>query len=264
MTKWAATLLCLVTFNSYSCQLDVRLEQFSPESQKNNNTWFGIDIDLTKALLNEVPCSFSVLEISWARALVMLRSGELDLLLNVSKTGEREKDYYFIGPIRNETIIFATYKNLNYTLDTIGDLIKLDKPVAIQRNAYYGKDIQRLLEHKDYKESFVHVPNNETKLRLLKHGRISGFLEAKRNIIHGIKNDNNYKDLWFPDLVIHHNPVYFALSKRSINASLKQKISESFSRLVAQGKIKAILLKHQSKSLPATMVERGETRKVYE
>lgn len=246
MSKWGLIFFYLTTVSSYSCELDVRLEQFSPESQKTKyNNWFGIDMDLTQALLHEAQCSFTVLEVSWARALLMLNRGEIDLILNVSRTSDREKNYYFIGPIRHETIVFATYKHENYPLNTIADILKLDKPIAIQRDAFYGEAIQNLLEQADYKESFVHVANNETKLRLLKRGRISGFLEAKRHVIHGIENDSNYDGIWFPDLVIHQNPIYFALSKKSIDESLKQRISDSFERIVAQGKIKEIVLKHQ-------------------
>jgi polar amino acid transport system substrate-binding protein len=175
----------------------------------------------------------------------MLTQGELDLLINVSKTSKREEDYYFLGPIRHETIVFVTYKHLNYTLNTIEDIVKLDKPIAIQRHAYYGKAMENLIQQAQYKESFVSVADNETKLRLLKHGRISGFLEAKRYISHGIANDKEYKGLWFPELVIHHNPIYFALSKKSIDEELKQKISDGFVRLVAKGEIKRIVLKHE-------------------
>lgn len=256
MFKWALIFFSFSVFSSLSCQLDVRLEQFGPASQKNkHDSWFGIDMDLTKALLDEAQCGFSVLEVSWARALIMLNRGEIDIILNVSKTIEREKNYYFIGPVHNETIVFATYEHGKYPLNSIADILKLDRPIAIQRNAYYGEAIQNLLEQADYQESFVHVANNETKLRLLKRGRISGFLEAKRNITHGIENDSNYEGVWFPDLVIHKNPIYFALSKKSINKALKLKISDSFDRLTSQGKIKKIILKHEKSHLPTTLIQ---------
>jgi len=247
MGKLTLVFLFFITFNSYSCQLDVRLENYSTGSHKNDESnWFAIDIDLTKALLDEVGCNYNIVETPWARALLMLASGEIDLLLNVSKTQEREEVYYFLGPINNEEIIFATYKHLNYNLTKIEDIFKLDKPIAIQREAYYGDAMQRLINDDMYKELFVVVANNKTKLRLLKRGRISGFLEAKRYIIHGIENNVNYKGLWYPNLVIYKNPTYFALSKESINKALKKRLFNGFEHLVAQGKIKEITQKHQN------------------
>ena len=246
MAKLILILLSLITFSAYSCQLDIRLQHYSPESTKStSNDWFGIDIDLTEALLNEVQCNFNILEIPWARALLMLATGEIDILINVSKTHEREQLYYFIGPIRNEEIVFATYKSLNYNLTKIDDILGLDKPIAIQRNAYYGEALQRIINNEKYKELFVHVPSNEIKLKLLKRGRISGFLEAKRNVIHGINNDKIFAGVWFPALIFHKNPVYFALSKKSISVEFNQRISAGFERLVTQGKVKAIVLKYQ-------------------
>ena len=179
MTKWVLVLFSCIIFHSYSCELDVRLEEFSPESQKNeHNNWVGINMELTQALLTEVGCSFQVLEVSWARALFMLERGDLDLILNVSKTKKREAKYYFIGPMRNETIVFATFKKTVAPLKTIEDILKLDKPIAIQRNAYYGEEIEHYLQQKDYAESFVHVAKNETKLKLLKRGTYQWFLRS--------------------------------------------------------------------------------------
>ncbi|WP_019026871.1 transporter substrate-binding domain-containing protein [Colwellia piezophila] len=152
---------------------------------------------------------------------------------------------YFIGPIRNEVIVFVTYVNSNYHLNSLDDIIKLDKPIAIQRDAYYGKVIERFIHHNDYKGYFVHVPDNETKLRLLKRGRISGFLEVKRNVIHGIKHDVQYYGLRYSGLIIHQNPIYFALSKQSINEALQQNIAQGFARLVEKGTLKEIVAKYQ-------------------
>ncbi len=58
-------------------------------------SWSGVDMDLTKALLDEAQCNFTVLEVSWARALIMLNSGDIDLVLNVSKTIERGRLLFY-------------------------------------------------------------------------------------------------------------------------------------------------------------------------
>jgi polar amino acid transport system substrate-binding protein len=223
----------------------VRLEQYSPESHKNlKNRWFGIDMEFTQALLSEANCEFEVIEVAWARALAMLGSGEIDMVLNMSKTKNRETLFYFIGPIRSETIVFAMQKNAQYILNKTDDIITLDKPVAVQRNAYYGDEVQKLLQHEEFQDMFITVTENDTKLALLKHGRVSGFLEARRNIIHGVKNDINFEGIWFHPFVIHQDPIYFALSKKSVSPKLKQRLADAFARLIAQGKIKKIVSKY--------------------
>jgi len=252
MDKWVITFLFLITSNAFSCELEVRLESSPLQSNKNiSSEWLDIDIELTETLLSDVNCNFNLVKAPWARALLMLASGDLDLLTNVSKTQEREKSYYFVGPVQNEEIIFATYKKSNHSITEIEDIFKLEKPIAIQRDAYYGEVMQQAIDDEKYQDLFIIVANNETKLRLLKRGRISGFLEAKRYVIHGIENNPSYKGLWFPNLIIYKNPIYYALSKESISEELKLKISESFDRLTSQGKVKEIILKHSQSQLPA-------------
>ena len=90
---------------------------------------------------------------------------------------------------------------------------------------------------------------------MIKTWCISCFLEAKRNIIHGINNDSNLKGIWFPDVIIHHDSTYFALSKKSVSKALKQKIVEGFIRLAARGKIEKTVLKHQKYNVPINSIQ---------
>jgi len=251
MKTWLVAFLLLISFNAFSCELEVRLDSSTLESKNNISTeWLDIDIELTQALMSEVNCKFNIVTTPWARALLMLSSGEIDLLTNVSKTQEREKLYYFVGPVQNEEIVFATYKELNYNIIHVEDIFKLDKPIAIQRNAFYGKAMQQVIDDEKYQDLFIIVANNETKLRLLKRGRISGFLEAKRFIVNGIQQNASYTGLWFPDVVIHQSPIYFALSKKSISETLYLKLSTAFEHLTSQGKVKEIIIKHSQHYSP--------------
>ena len=244
-------LLSLSTFASVSCELEVRLEHYAPESQKSSaNKWSGVDIELTSTLLERAQCSYSIIEISWARSLIMLADGEVDLMMNVSKTATREESFYFIGPIRDEIIVLATREDAQFELNQVADIVTLNKPIAIQRNAYYGEAIDHLLKQKKYQQHFIHVTDNKTKLKLLKRGRISGFLEAKRNIINGVNSDSDFSGVWFKPLVFHTNPIYFALSKQSVSLEVKDRIAESFQQLKDQGIIDAIDAKHHPVPLP--------------
>lgn len=222
------SLLCL-SHASYGCQLIVRMENFSPESQINSNkSWQGIDVELTKKLLENTGCQFSIVELPWARSLEMLANGDIDMMINVSKTERRDALYHFVGPIRNEVIVLAKDANTPVKLSELSDIFTLDKPVAIQRGSYYGPVIERMVMSEAGKESFVQLVENDTKLTLMKTGRITGFLEAKRNLTIGPEQTARYKGIWFHPLVIHQSPIYFALSKKSINEALLQRLQVAF------------------------------------
>jgi len=231
----------VLSFKGISCEINVRLEQYAPESYKNiENNWFGIDMALTQALLSEADCKFKVHEISWGRALAMLAKGEIDMVLNMSKTPQRETLFHFIGPIRQEVIVLATKKGVDLNLTYIEDLAHLKKPIAVQRNAFYGEHIQSLLTNKNYAHMFIFVTDNQTKIEQLNKGRIIGFLEAKRNIINGIEHNENFKNITFQPLALHKNPVYFAFSKASINGPVFYRLKLAFEQLIEKGVIPKI------------------------
>lgn len=233
--------LLLLSCKGISCELNVRLEQYAPESYKNiENNWFGIDMELTQALLSEANCQFKVHELSWGRALVMLAKGDIDMVLNMSKTPQRETIFHFIGPIRQEEIVLATKKGVDLNLTNIEDLAHLKKPIAVQRNAYYGKHVQNLIKNKNYAHMFIFVTDNQTKIEQLNKGRIIGFLEAKRNIINGISNNNTFQNITYQPLAVHTNPVFFAFSKASINGPLFYRLQLAFEQLIEKGIIAKI------------------------
>ena len=226
--------LCILVFscNVFSCNLTVRLEQYSPQVEKRpDRSWAGIDYQLTKNLLSTAGCSFKIIEMPWARSLEALAFGEIDMMLNVTKTKEREEKFYFIGPFRIESIVLAIKESSKIKLNKIEDILKLDKPIAIQRKGFYGDAIQRLVDDPKNKTHFIQVTDNESKVALLKLGRISGFLEEKRNLMIGNTATPRFEGIWYAPFIIHQSPVYYAFSKKSINNTLLKKLNSTFNHL---------------------------------
>ena len=87
--------LFLASTYTLSCELVVRVEDYAAQSHRDENQqWQGIDIERTKTLLNQAGCTYKF----WGRALKMLETGNLDMMMSVSKTTERSKYIHFIGP----------------------------------------------------------------------------------------------------------------------------------------------------------------------
>jgi len=224
----------------FSCNLTVRFEHFSPQVEKQqDNSWAGVDYQLTEQLLSTAGCSFKIVEMPWARALEALAYGEIDMMLNVTKTTDREKRFHFVGPFRNEIIVLAINENAPIKLNKIEDIIDLDMPIALQRKAFYGNAIQKLVDDPKNKSHFIQVTDNELKVTLLKSGHISGFLEERRNLMLGNTATPRFSGIWYVPLVIHEGPVYYAFSKKSVNQVLLNKLHTAFNDISAQNKAPA-------------------------
>ncbi|MCF2857512.1 transporter substrate-binding domain-containing protein [Pseudoalteromonas sp. SMS1] len=225
----------------------VRFENYAAQSRLDEETgWHGMDVDFAKALLDEAGCEYKFVSIPWGRSLKMLETGDIDLVLSVTKTQERQNYAYFIGPQRMETIVFAMNAQRRYTVDTMEDLFSLPVPVAIQQGAFYGaKFTDRYQQLKKHETQFIFVPDNQTKLSLLKHGRIAGFLEEKFNIIFQSDNHPDFMTIEIASLVINESPVYFAFSKRRTSMARLERLEAAYQNLQKTGQFQRILKKYQ-------------------
>ncbi|MEW6992492.1 substrate-binding periplasmic protein [Colwelliaceae bacterium 6441] len=215
------------------CQLSVRMANYGPESElAANDTWKGVDVELIEQLFKQVNCRYSIVELPWARSLQMLARGDIDIMLNVTKTKEREQYYYFVGPIKEEVTVLAKSVKDNSILKDVNSLMTLAKPVAVQRGSFYGPEVEQLMLSQKGKSKFIQVASNETKIKLMETGRISGFLAAKRNLTIGPDKTPRYKGVWFHPLVIYKTPVYFALSKKSISKELLEQFNRAVPFLI--------------------------------
>ena len=240
----------LYLFSTYalSCELVVRIEDYAAQSHRDENKkWQGIDIKLTKALLNQAGCGYRFVPVPWGRALKMLEVGELDVMLSVSKTTERANFTHFIGPQRIEKIKIVSKENPAIVVSSFKDILKIPLPHGIQEGAYYGESFNaftKMLTPAD--RYFFKVANNDTKLSLLIKNRIFGFLEEQLNIEYEIRHELTPKDIFIHPVIVNQAPVYFASSKESVSNEQLKAIERAFNHLTFSGVFDQILLTAQN------------------
>ncbi len=240
--------LFLFSTHALSCELVVRVEDYAAQSHRDENKqWQGIDIELTKALLNQAGCSYRFVPVPWGRALKMLEVGELDVMLSVSKTTERTKFAHFIGPQRIEKIKIVSKANPAVVVSSFKDILKIPLPLGIQEGAYYGESFNTFTKTLTPADRyFFKVPNNDTKLSLLIKNRIFGFLEEQLNIEYEIRHELTPKDVFVHPIIVNLAPVYFAFSKESVSNNQLKAIERAFNHLTFSGVFEQILLTAQN------------------
>ncbi|WP_462170327.1 substrate-binding periplasmic protein [Pseudoalteromonas xiamenensis] len=239
---------CFVfVFSSYGCEITVRFERYGVQAQKNPELgWHGLDVDFAKALLEKAGCKYRFVSTPWGRAIKMLELGDLDLVLSVSDNPKRRAFAYFVGPQRMENIVFAVHRDAPVELNSMEQLFALDRPVAIQRGAFYGQNFEtHLAALKDPEQQFIYVADNNVKINLLKNQRISGFLEEKYNLLYQIENNPNFSEVRINTFIVNQEPVYYAFSKKSITPEQLTQFEAAYIALQKSGELKAILKKYK-------------------
>lgn len=207
------------TFSSsvYACQLKIRTYPFAPLAVQNKDrSWSGVDIGYAKAFAKALGCKPKFVVAPWARSLALLKNGDIDMMVNVTKSAKRENDYYFIGPQRHETIRLVSVEGAFEKVDSWQDFATLDVVLMRQKGSLFDPGFEKSLKQNfRLKANLVELSSNEIRMSLLKKNRIDGTFVDEFILRYRLKTDKTLPPLTVHPLVMSRIPVYFAFSKKN-------------------------------------------------
>ncbi len=230
--------------------LKIRVTDYPPQYSKSaTGQWTGLDVEITEAILKDAGITPEFVELPWSRALAMLKTGEVEIMCNLSKTAERSEFVNWVGPERfSQMALIVLKKDVNMNIRTLDELIKksdeMNKRIAVQQNAFYGQIFKdRLAKDTAFADHFVVVPEAQQFAPMLQKGRILGFFEETTNIKYKIKKDPVFAAFAINSFVIYKEPVYLGISKKVPDAVLKR-LQQSYMKLENNGGLDKIRNKY--------------------
>jgi len=224
--------------NLKACELKIRVMHYPPLAIKQqDNTWQGLDIDYSQLLLNQINCTAQYLEMPFSRGLRMLELGKVDMMLNMTKTAQREKYFHFIGPYRNETLSLITHKSLP-NIKTWKQLSEISATLAIQRGIVIGKHLSDLLDSKaEFAKNIVYVADNEARIGLVNKKRVMGFFDENSYLAYQLNNNPLFSQMKIHTIKVQSVPVYMAISKNKFDAREANKLQRALDFLILNNKL---------------------------
>lgn len=224
------------------CQINARGLDAPPFSaQDKQGHWSGMDMDYIHALLSAAGCQYHFIKLPWGRSLQLLAQGELDLMVNVTKTPEREKNFHFVGPQRLETMRLTTLKGRFKPIKNWQQMAKLEATLMRQRGTYLGSQFDQVLKQNQLlKNQLINIANVQARIGLVLKNRADGYLADEIYIAYQFKTNPEYAALEIHPLVIHQNPVYYAFSKASMSDENMTKIRAAFTKIAKSGVLQEI------------------------
>ena len=255
LLKPAGLVLCLtcILLTSLSvrahppCHFSAGLNEQSSQSEHDNHTdvasWHHLHQQLYLLLAKSSGCSLHFVYIPWSRALQQLQSGELDLLLTVSKNEERQYFADFIGIHYNEESVLILRRDLSYQVHQLQDLTVLKGQIGVMRFGYFGEAFERL-KSEGLESRLLFVTTLQQKLDLLSHGRVAGIIEDRAQYRAWLKHQPEAEKIYKEHLLIHSNPAYFAASISSMSQQQRDHLRQSWAKVYGGKEHQAILSKY--------------------
>lgn len=217
----------------------------------SNNNIIGFNSDLIEEIFKSLDESVIQQKDSapWKRQIENIKSGQLDILMDASKTTERAKFSNFSIPYRKEFIILIVRKNESskFKINKIEDIISSDlKKLGVQQGYYYGNEFKLLLKNKIFKQKLTVVRNSRQLHEMLIKKRIDGYFYGRENFQLKSQSDSSHfkKTEQHPLPQIATGEIFFMFSKKTIPTKFIQKFNHSLQKLLLDGKVDRILRKH--------------------
>lgn len=251
MKKFFLGIIFLVFYLSLNLSakdtIKIRVTNWPPNYYKTKDgNWTGVDVELAKAIIKKAGFSTEFIELPWSRALIAIKLGEIDMMMNLSITSERSEYLHWLGPVRYDQRNLVVKKgNENLPIHSLDDMIKISKEKNIkfgyQNDVFYGNEFKkRIKEDSKLINVFESVTKSDFNLQKTKHGRILGFFESTTSIKYLLKTNSEYKNLAIHPYSIYNDILFFGISKKSIDSETLSALYEAYEKLLLDGTIEKI------------------------
>ncbi|WP_043307046.1 ABC transporter substrate-binding protein [Pseudomonas sp. ML96] len=184
--------LCLVFANAAvakqsSCKLRVGWEEWFPLIYQQDEQLTGSEYELLQQLASGAGCQLQFVELPWARALQLLKQGQLDMLYGASRTAEREAYAQFSQAYRQEQMVLVIRAPEGPRQQELGRISLVDwlaeprpngqpRTLGLIRGFYYGETLEAIVRDPAARNQRMEVRWDQQLHQVLSLGRIDGYL----------------------------------------------------------------------------------------
>lgn len=230
------------------CTLRVGWEPYAPYTFAGaDGEASGADIDLIKAIGDEIGCSIVPVQLPWARILKEVERGTLDLSTSTSRTPERDQWALFSEPYRETDIAIYVRRGEipRFDLHDLADVPAQRLRLGVIVDYYYGEALAEAAADPGFAAWVDGAPDYQTNIRKLVSGRIDGFLVEDVAVVEaelarmGLSERVERYPLRIPGEKLH-----FMFSRETIAPDLVARVDAAIAEMRADGRLDAITAKY--------------------
>jgi polar amino acid transport system substrate-binding protein len=182
-------------------------------------------------LATKAGCQLEQVEVPAGRAMMLMQKGLLDVMVGMSKTAERERFMYFVGPHRQERVWAVGRTDKTQGIDNLDALAQRQIYLSLTKGAYYGEQFAKLSQQTAFQQRLVFVPMHRQKIDLMINGRVDVTIEDELILNQMFSQGTLPADSFSKLFIVLENPIYFAFSKTSITEQQYQQLQQAWQQL---------------------------------
>jgi polar amino acid transport system substrate-binding protein len=204
-------------------------------------------LDIVRHLAEAMGCEPQFREMPWARILLEIENGTVDVTTSTSWTAGRSEWAHFSVPYRRGEMAVYVRKGMGTSLPLamLADVKTGNLRLGVIVGYHYGEEFARLVQDPafaDHVEGAVDYENNITKLV---HGRVDAYLVEDVGVMIaearslGVQDQVERHPLRLPSEELH-----FMFSKKTISAEQVSAVDGEIQRMKTDGRLQTILSRY--------------------
>lgn len=239
----ALMLALLPALAAHACNKTVRWYDDAPYSfRAPDGTVKGFDADLAREVLRRTGCQAVFVEMPWARALVELESGRLDILPGSFRNRQRDAYAYFSVPaLQSPNVLYlGPQARASYRIARLDDMVGTGFRLGVQIGVSYGDKFDTLAGDPRFKANQVQVTLRRNAWKMMELGRIDGMIADEASAAVELRQMGLDDKLKPSQVVVSTNTAMVAFSKRSISPQFVASFNKALQSMIADGEYRKI------------------------
>ncbi len=202
----------------------------------------GLNIDIARATLKQMGCEANFVEMPWARALIELEQGRLDILPGALRKPDREAFAYFSRPInRSPNVLFMGKAAAEkYRVHQLSDLLGTNFRLGTQIDVSYGASYDALLKNPEFKSHLSPLTMRLGAWKMVERDRIDGLIADEVTGLLELQQLGLTDVVAKTRVVVSGEPALFAFSKKTNIPEFVAAFNAAFGAMLADGRYKEI------------------------
>lgn len=234
-----------------ACTKRLRWNDDPPYSMRlPNGQVGGLQVELARAVLQRMGCQVRLEELPFARALVELKAGRLDMLDGAFPLPERRAYAHFseVRSISRNLVFIRAADRPRFQDQSLADLHRQGWQFGAQVGVVYGPAYAELQKDASFRAKLQLVPRRTSLWQMLARGRVDLVIADELSASHELAAAKLQDKIVATPLVVSDDPTSMAFSKATTDLAFVQAYDAALRALQADGTYRALRQRH---GLPA-------------
>jgi polar amino acid transport system substrate-binding protein len=204
----------------------------------------GYRVELLQQVFKRLNCPLQIrTDVPWKRSLLLLQSGELDLMVNASKTPERERFAYFSASVEDEYVALYQLKKPRggIKLTSLAQAFSGHYNIGLIRGNHYGTELNQRLQDEAIAGHLVEAIDKPALYQMLLRQRVDFYLDYYPNGLFALRDERlDHRIEHVPASLQHIGTSHYMFSKQSVTAAFVRAFDAEFARMQGDGTVAAL------------------------